>query len=74
MYLPKPLKALLMLLCVYVFLVLMFRYGRGGMSWGHSLLVGLAAAPAALLWGRLRGHWNERARTAGRRWREKRGR
>ncbi|MET8170085.1 hypothetical protein ACIRPU_33785 [Streptomyces sp. NPDC102259] len=52
--------------------MLMFRYGRGGMAWDHSLLVALVAAPVALLWGWVRDHWNDRAREAGAKWRRKR--
>ncbi|MFG3035110.1 hypothetical protein ACGFZJ_42325 [Streptomyces sp. NPDC048253] len=65
-------KILLLGVAVYALLVLMFRYGRGGMSWDHSFLVALVAAPVALLWGWVRDHWNDRAREAGTRWRRRR--
>ncbi|MFF1446131.1 hypothetical protein [Streptomyces sp. NPDC058295] len=72
MNLSKPLKVLLLGIGVYALLVLMFRYRRDGMSWDHSFLVALVAAPVALLWGWVRDHWNDRAREAGARWRRKR--
>jgi hypothetical protein len=72
MYLSKPMKALLLGFGVYTLLVLMFRYGRGGMAWDKSLLVALVAAPVALFWAWVRDHWNDRAREAGARWRRKR--
>lgn len=67
--LSKPMKALLLGVALYGFFVLMFRFGRNGMPWDRALLVALAAAPVALLWGWVRDHWNDRARQAGERWR-----
>ncbi|MGV9252546.1 hypothetical protein [Streptomyces sp. NPDC003697] len=67
MNLPKPLKLLAGFLALHAFSLLFFRYGRSEMSWGHAGPVALAAAPAVLLLSRVRDHWNDRDREAGRR-------
>ncbi|MEV7192526.1 hypothetical protein AB0N81_12100 [Streptomyces sp. NPDC093510] len=72
MNLSKPLKTALALLLMYAFCVLLFRFRRDGMDWGPALLIGLVAAPLALMLSWVSERLNGKGQRAGLRWRERR--